>query len=59
MQRQAVPLLRAEAPVVGTGMEYKAAMDSGAVVLAKNPGVVERVTSSRDRCAYRNWKRYL
>ena len=46
MQRQAVPLLRAEAPVVGTGMEYKAAMDSGAVVLAKNPGVVERVTSS-------------
>ena len=42
MQRQAVPLLEAEAPLVGTGMEYKAAIDSGAVVLAKNAGVVER-----------------
>ncbi len=46
MQRQAVPLLEAEAPLVGTGMEYKAAIDSGAVVLAKNAGVVERVTSN-------------
>ena len=44
MQRQAVPLLEAEAPLVGTGMEYKAAIDSGAIVLAKNDGVVERVT---------------
>ena len=44
MQRQAVPLIEAEAPIVGTGMEYKAAIDSGAVVLAKNDGVVERVT---------------
>lgn len=44
MQRQAVPLLRAEAPLVGTGMEYKAAVDSGVVILAKNEGVVERVT---------------
>ena len=46
MQRQAVPLLEAEAPLVGTGMEYKAAIDSGSVVLAKNAGVVERVTGS-------------
>jgi DNA-directed RNA polymerase subunit beta len=44
MQRQAVPLIESEAPLVGTGMEYKAAIDSGAVVLAKNDGVVERVT---------------
>lgn len=45
MQRQAVPLLEAQAPIVGTGMEYKAAVDSGAVVLAKNDGIVERVTA--------------
>ena len=45
MQRQAVPLVRAEAPLVGTGMEYKAAIDSGAVVLARNPGIVMRVSS--------------
>lgn len=46
MQRQAVPLIDAEAPLVGTGMEYKAAIDSGAVVLANNAGVVERVTGN-------------
>ncbi|SFI40599.1 DNA-directed RNA polymerase subunit beta [Tindallia magadiensis] len=46
MQRQAVPLLRAEAPIIGTGMEYKAALDSGVVVLAKNAGVVDRVTGT-------------
>ncbi|MDR2646871.1 MAG: DNA-directed RNA polymerase subunit beta [Oscillospiraceae bacterium] len=40
MQRQAVPLLRTDAPLVGTGMEYKAAMDSGVVVLAKEAGTV-------------------
>lgn len=45
MQRQAVPLLRPEAPYVGTGMEYKSARDSGVVVLAKNSGVVERVSA--------------
>ena len=45
MQRQAVPLLRAQAPLVGTGMEYKAAVDSGVCVLAKHEGVVERATS--------------
>ncbi|MHB1043652.1 MAG: DNA-directed RNA polymerase subunit beta [Eubacteriales bacterium] len=45
MQRQAVPLLKAQAPLVGTGIERKAAMDSGVVVLARNSGTVERVTS--------------
>ena len=42
MQRQAVPLLRAQAPLVGTGMEYKAATDSGVCVLAKEAGIVTR-----------------
>ena len=46
MQRQAVPLLTTEAPVVGTGMEAKAAVDSGVCVLAKNAGVVERSASN-------------
>ena len=46
MQRQAVPLLKPDSPIVGTGMEYKAARDSGTVVLAKNDGVVEKVSSS-------------
>ncbi len=45
MQRQAVPLLKTEAPIIGTGMEYIAAKDSGAVLLAKHSGVVERVTA--------------
>ncbi len=45
MQRQAVPLLRPRAPYVGTGMEYKAARDSGVTIVAKRPGVVERVTA--------------
>jgi DNA-directed RNA polymerase subunit beta len=47
MQRQAVPLLRPEAPVVGTGMEYKAAKDSGSVVVARRSGVVESVSADR------------
>ena len=46
MQRQAVPLLTTEAPLVGTGMEYKVAVDSGAVLIAKNPGVVKRVSGT-------------
>ncbi|HAK74238.1 MAG TPA: DNA-directed RNA polymerase subunit beta, partial [Sporomusaceae bacterium] len=46
MQRQAVPLLRTQAPLVGTGMEYKAARDSGVVILAKNAGRVERVSAT-------------
>ena len=45
MQRQAVPLLVTEAPVVGTGIEAKAAIDSGVCVLAKKAGVVEKVTA--------------
>ena len=46
MQKQAVPLLKTESPLVGTGMEYKAAVDSGVVVLAKNSGTV--VAASAD-----------
>lgn len=45
MQRQAVPLVRREAPIIGTGIEYRAAKDSGAVVVAKNGGVVDRVSA--------------
>ena len=47
MQRQAVPLLITEAPVVGTGMEAKAAVDSGVCVVAKKPGTVERSESNQ------------
>lgn len=47
MQRQAVPLLRTQAPLVGTGMEYKAACDSGVMVLAKRAGVIESVTADQ------------
>ena len=45
MQRQAVPLLKPEAPIVGTGIEYKAACDSGVVMLSRQKGVVTRVTA--------------
>jgi len=47
MQRQAVPLLEPEAPIVGTGMEVRAAFDSGQVVVADRPGVVTSVTAER------------
>ena len=47
MQRQAVPLLKTESPIVGTGMEYKAAVDSGVVVLAKRGGIVQKVSAQR------------
>ena len=47
MQRQAVPLLVTEQPIVATGMEYKAACDSGVCVLAQNDGVVEKVTADK------------
>ncbi|MFT3950631.1 MAG: DNA-directed RNA polymerase subunit beta [Oscillospiraceae bacterium] len=47
MQRQAVPLLKTEAPVVGTGMEYKACVDSGVAVVSTAPGVVETVTADK------------
>ena len=49
MQRQAVPLLATEAPVVGTGMEVKAAVDSGVAVVAKKPGTVTYVCSNEIR----------
>ena len=45
MQRQAVPLVKPEAPVIGTGMEYKAAKDSGVTVTAKNDGIIEKVSA--------------
>jgi len=45
MQRQAVPLLRPDSPIIGTGVEYQAARDSGQVVVAKTPGVVRSVTA--------------
>ncbi len=45
MQRQAVPLLKTEAPIVGTGMEYKSAVDSGVCIVSKHDGVVERVSA--------------
>ena len=47
MQRQAVPLLKPEAPLVGTGMEKRVAVDSGQVILARSAGVVTEVTGSR------------
>ena len=47
MQRQAVPLLITDAPIVGTGMEYTAARDSGVVILAKNAGTVEYVDATK------------
>ena len=46
MQRQAVPLLMPESPIVGTGMEYKAARDSGVCILAKEGGVVDKVSAT-------------
>ena len=46
MQRQAVPLLKTQAPLVGTGMEFKAACDSGVMILAKRPGVVVQLDAS-------------
>ena len=51
MQRQAVPLLRTEAPIVATGMEYQAAVDSGTIPLAEGDGVVTRVTA-REVCVH-------
>src|SRR5699024_1059888 len=45
MQRQAVPLLKAEAPIIGTGIEYKAAKDSGVVTIAQNDDEVEKVSA--------------
>jgi len=47
MQRQAVPLIKNESPLVGTGIEYRAAKDSGVCVIARNDGVVEKVTADQ------------
>lgn len=52
MQRQAVPLLMTESPIIGTGVEYRAAVDSGVCILAKKDGVVENV--SADEIVIRN-----
>lgn len=47
MQRQAVPVIKADSPIVGTGIEYKAATDSGIVIVAKNEGVVDFVSADK------------
>jgi len=47
MQRQAVPLIKTNAPIIGTGLEYKAAKDSGAVVVSKRAGTVSQVSASK------------
>ena len=49
MQRQAVPLMTTEAPIVGTGVEYRAAVDSGITIMAKESGIVEKVTGDEIR----------
>lgn len=54
MQRQAVPLLRPESPIVGTGMEYRAAKDSGITVVAKEDGTVEKVTADEIKIKNKN-----
>ena len=54
MQRQAVPLMITESPIVGTGIEYRAAKDSGILVLAEDDGVVEKVTSESITMKYKN-----
>jgi DNA-directed RNA polymerase subunit beta len=46
MQRQAVPLVIAKSPIIGTGMEHKAAHDSGVVIIAKNSGIVDKVSAN-------------
>ena len=56
MQRQAVPLMTTESPIVGTGIEYRAAKDSGILVLAEDDGVVEKVTGSSITVKYKNGK---
>ena len=47
MQRQAVPLLRTEPPIIGTGLEQRAAFDSGCMIVARNPGVIEKVDANK------------
>ena len=54
MQRQAVPLIRPESPIVGTGMEYRAAKDSGITVVSKEDGTVEKVTADEIKIKNKN-----
>ena len=56
MQRQAVPLMITESPIVGTGIEYRAAKDSGILVLAEDDGVIEKVTGDYITVKYKNGK---
>ena len=56
MQRQAVPLMITESPIVGTGIEYRAAKDSGILVLAEDDGVVQKVTGDSITMKYNNGK---
>ena len=59
MQRQAVPLMITESPIVGTGMEYRAAKDSGILVLAEDDGVIEKVTCDSIIVKYDNGKKVV
>jgi DNA-directed RNA polymerase subunit beta len=59
MQRQAVPLLVTQSPIVGTGMEYKTAYDSGVCIICKNDGAVESVTANQIIVAADNGERNL
>ena len=54
MQRQAVPLMVTESPIVGTGIEYRTAKDSGILVLAEDDGVIEKVTGDSITVKYKN-----
>ena len=56
MQRQAVPLMITESPIVGTGIEYRAAKDSGILVLAEDDGIIEKVTGDAISVKYKNGK---
>ena len=56
MQRQAVPLMITESPMIGTGIEYRAARDSGILVLAEDNGVIEKVTADSITVKYKNGK---
>ena len=56
MQRQAVPLMITESPIVGTGIEYRAAKDSGILVLAEDDGIIEKVTGEDITVKYNNGK---
>ncbi len=59
MQRQAVPLINPEAPLVGTGIERRVAEDSGVLILAKDDGVVEEVNADYIKINYKNEKNYI